>query len=89
LNIEKYPSKYYEKLPVNGASISIIVFSWRMIAAPSFIIRKATSSETRPSAMKCSFNISGLGLPLASKTSLIDSLLVGGNGTPTVQERRL
>ena len=72
---------YQSRLPVTGASMSIMVFSCRRSAAPSLMIRNATSSVTRPSRMKCCFRTSGLGLPLASKASLIVTLWLGGNGT--------
>ena len=72
---------YQSCLPVTGASMSIMVFSCRRSAAPSLMIRNATSSVTRPSRMKCCFRTSGLGLPLASKASLIVTLWLGGNGT--------
>ena len=36
------------KLPVTGASISIIVFSDLSKAAPSLMIRKAADSSIRP-----------------------------------------
>lgn len=73
---------WYQYLPVTGASISIIVFSCRKSAAPSFIILRATSSVTLPSNMKCCLKTSGRGLPLESNTSLMVSLWLGGNGTP-------
>ena len=62
--------------------MSIIVFSSRNIAAPSFIIRKATSSVTLPSRIKCCMSTDGFGFPFESKTSLIVRRWLGGNGTP-------
>lgn len=67
--------------PVRGASISTRVFSCLIMAAPSLTILRATSSVTLPSAMKCCFKTSGLGRPLASNTSLMISLLLGGKRT--------
>ncbi len=56
-------------IPVIGASTSIMVFSCRNSFAPSSIILSATSSVTRPSDIKCVFNISTRGFPRESNTS--------------------
>lgn len=72
-----------EKLPVTGASISIIVFSDLSRAAPSCMIRKAAASSIRPSSIKCCLSTSDWGLPVrASNTSATVNLWLGGKGTP-------
>ena len=80
-SINQYRTSRWKWQPVTGASTSIIVFSCLMMAAPSLMILSATSSDTRPSAMKCCFSTSCRGLPFASNTSLIVSLFAGGNST--------
>ncbi len=67
-------------LPVMGASTSIIVFSCRNNFAPSSIILRATSSVTRPSAIKCVLRISTRGFPRESNTSYALKRVFGGHG---------
>lgn len=69
-------------LPVTGASMSIIVFSCRNNAAPSFMSFNATPSSSLPSSIKCCFITSIFGLPLESNISDVLSLWAGGKGTP-------
>ena len=75
-------------LPVTGASMSSMVLSCRNNAAPSLIIRRATSSVTRPSRMKCCLSMSGFGFAFVSNTSWIVSLWLGGNGTAEITSRK-
>ncbi len=76
--------------PVTGASMSIIVFSWRSRAAPSLMMRRAAASSIRPSKMKCCLSTSGRGLPVfVSNTSATDNLRLGGNGTPIQRQQEL
>jgi len=63
-----------------GASTSIIVFSCRNNFAPSSIILRATSSVTRPSAIKCALRISTRGFPRESNTSYALKRVFGGHG---------
>ena len=77
-------------VPVTGASISIIVFSFLSSMAPSLMILRAADSSILPSRMKCCFNTSGRGLLVrGSNTSLIVSLLEGGNGTPETKKKQI
>lgn len=67
-------------LPVIGASTSTMVFSCRNNFAPSSMIFNATSSVTRPSAMKCALRTSTRGLPRESNTSYALKRTCGGHG---------
>lgn len=68
--------------PVTGASISIIVFSERSRAAPSFTIRRAAASSILPSRIKCCLRTSGRGRFVSgSNTSATVSLCDGGKRT--------
>lgn len=68
-------------IPVTGASMSSIVFSWRSIAAPSLIIRSATASSTRPSLVRWAFRRSTRGFPSQSNTSFNVRRWLRGKGT--------
>lgn len=68
-------------IPVTGASMSSIVFSWRRIAAPSLMIRSATASSTRPSLVRWAFRRSTRGFPSQSNTSFNVRRWLRGKGT--------
>lgn len=68
-------------LPVTGASISNMVRSWRRMAAPSSMMRRATASSSRPSLVRWAFSRSTRGRPSASNTSFMVSRWARGKGT--------
>lgn len=68
-------------LPVTGASMSRMVFSWRRMAAPSLTILSATASSTRPSLVRWAFRRSTRGLPSQSNTSFMVRRWLKGKGT--------
>lgn len=74
-------SNFKTLIPVTGASMSSIVFSWRKIAAPSLMIRSATASSTRPSLVRWAFRRSTRGFPSQSNTSFSVSRWLKGKGT--------
>ena len=72
-----------------GASTSTIVFSCRSNFAPSSIILRATSSVTRPSAIKCALRISTRGFPRESNTSYALKRVFGGLGMSKIFKSNL
>lgn len=74
-------------LPVIGASTSTMVFSCRNNLAPSSMIFNATSSVTRPSAMKCVLRTSTRGLPRESNTSYALKRTFGGHGMSRTRKK--
>lgn len=68
-------------IPVTGASMSSMVFSWRRMAAPSLMIRRATASSTRPSLVRCALSRSTRGFPSQSNTSFNVRRWLRGKGT--------
>lgn len=79
--------RHYSLLPVTGASMSSMVFSWRKMAAPSLTMRSATASSTRPSLVRWALRRSTRGLPSQSKTSFMVRRWLRGKGTARRSEK--
>lgn len=77
-----------QEVPVTGASMSSMVFSWRKIEAPSFMIRRATVSSTLPSLVRWAFSRSTLGFPSQSNTSFMVRRWLRGKGTAEGRKNR-
>lgn len=65
-----------------------MVFSCLNSFAPSSIIFRATSSVTRPSAIKCALRISTRGFPRESNTSYALKRVFGGHGMSNILRKK-